>query len=504
MKIKKLTELQQLIEKEKAKGKKIIQCHGVFDLLHIGHIRYFKQAKAMGDVLIVTITPDQFVDKGPHRPAFPENLRAEGIASLSFVDYVAINDWPTAEETLRLLKPDVYVKGAEFKDIANDMIGKIAGEAAVIKEIGAEIAFTEDIVFSSTNLINRHLSNLPEEINQYLDLFRQRYTTEEIMDVIDRMAELKVLVVGDTIIDDYQYCEPIGKSSKDPVLTVKYQSHDIFAGGVLAIANHLANFCKSVDLVSNLGEQNSHEDFIRSQLNPKVSPRFSVQANAPTLIKRRFIDGYSLNKLFEVYVMDDSYLPEKQDQQNCKWLEKKMADYDLVIAADFGHGAISPKMVDTLCSHAPFLAVNTQANSGNRGFHTITRYSRADYVSLAEHEIRLEMRDRTNSIRPMMEQLAAQLDISNFVITRGRRGCLILGDQENFVEIPSFAQNVVDRVGAGDSFFAISALAAKLRVSDELIGFIGNLAGGLAVAILGNEKSIDKISMKKYITSLIK
>ena len=504
MKIKQLTELAQQIETEKAHGKTIVQCHGVFDLLHIGHIRYFKQAKAMGDILVVTITPDQFVDKGPHRPAFPENLRAEGVASLSEVDYVAINSWPTAEETLRLLRPDIYVKGAEFKEITTDMTGKIGKEAAVIKEIGAKIAFTEDIVFSSTNLINRYLSNLPEELNQYLDLFRQRYSTDEIMNVIDKMAELKVLVVGDTILDDYQYCEPIGKSSKDPVLTVKYQSHDIFAGGVLAVANHVANFCKSVDLVTTLGEKDSHEDFIRAQLHPKVTPLFAVQPDAPTLIKQRFVDGYSFNKLFEVYIMDDSCLPEEHDEVNCEWMKREMANFDLVIAADFGHGAISHKMVDTLCRHAPFLAVNTQANSGNRGFHTITRYSRADYASLAEHEIRLEMRDRTNSIRPMMEHLAAKLNISNFVVTRGRKGCLIFGNQENFVEVPSFAQHVVDRVGAGDSFFAISALAARLGVPDELIGFIGNIAGGLSVAILGNKNSIDKISMKKYITSLMK
>ncbi|PJC71984.1 MAG: cytidyltransferase, partial [Syntrophobacterales bacterium CG_4_8_14_3_um_filter_58_8] len=125
-KIKTIEELAQVIKSLRAEQKKIVHCHGVFDLLHIGHIRYFEQARRMGDVLVVTVTPDRFVDKGSHRPAFPEHLRVEAVASLGSVDYVALNQWPTAEETLRLLRPDVYVKGSEFKNLGSDMTGKIA------------------------------------------------------------------------------------------------------------------------------------------------------------------------------------------------------------------------------------------------------------------------------------------------------------------------------------------------------------------------------------------
>lgn len=504
MKFLKLDELSQIIKELKLSGGKIVHCHGVFDLLHIGHIRYFEQARRMGDLLVVTITPDRYVDKGPHRPAFTETLRAEAVASLSSVDYVAINKWPTAEETLRLLRPDVYAKGSEFKNTASDITGKIAREEQVVREIGAELAFTEDIVFSSTNLINRYLSNLPDEINEYLGLFRQRHSLDEILQVFDRMASLKALVIGDTILDEYQYCEAIGKSSKDPVLTVKYQSQDSFAGGVLAVANHVAGFAGKVQLATILGERDSYEDFIRSQLLSNVSPYFAFQPGAPTLIKRRFIDGYSFNKLFEMYVIDDSELPSARNGEMCEWLREQLPNYDLVIVADYGHGAISKEMIRTLCEEARFLAVNTQANSGNRGFHTITRYPRADYVCIAEHEIRLETRSRNGGIRPMMEPLAKDIGVSQFVVTRGRKGCLVLGDQKEFVAVPAFAQNVVDRVGAGDTFFSVTALAAALGVSDEILGFIGNVVGSLAVEILGNKKTIDKMSVEKYIVSLMK
>ncbi|MFC1815182.1 PfkB family carbohydrate kinase [Thermodesulfobacteriota bacterium] len=503
-KIKTLEELADTVLSLRSKNMKIVHCHGCFDLLHIGHIRYLRQSKQMGDKLIVTITPDKYVDKGPHRPAFPEAFRAEAVASLDDVDYVAINKWPTAEETLRLLRPHVYVKGSDFKDVESDTTGKLAREARTVREIGAELAFTKDIIFSSTNLINRFFLSFPDDVKQYLNIFRTRYKPEDILELLNRMSMLNVLVIGDTIIDDYHYCHTIGLSSKDPVLAVQYNSHDLFPGGVLAIANHVANFARKVRLVTVMGEKESHENFIRSNLRANISPYFLIQDNAPTLIKRRFVEGYSLNKLFEVYIMDDSGLSDEKDDQLCNWLKTNLPKYHLAIVPDFGHGAISQKVRQTLIEHAPFLAVNTQANSGNRGFHTITRYSRADYVSIAEHEIRLEMRDMKSKIRPMMEKTSVQMNCRNFVVTRGKKGCLVRNRDGGFVEVPAFAQKVVDRIGAGDAFLSVSALAAYLNACPELIGFIGNIVGALAVEILGNQKSIDKISVENYITSLIK
>lgn len=156
MKILDIEDLVKQIRTLKSRGRKIVYCHGCFDLMHIGHIKYFQASKKMGDILVVTLTPDIYVDKGPGRPVFNQDLRAESIAALECVDYVAINKWPTAEETLRLLRPDIYVKGQEFEKL-EDKTGKIQKEYEVIKEIGAEIRFTQEIVFSSTRLINDYL-----------------------------------------------------------------------------------------------------------------------------------------------------------------------------------------------------------------------------------------------------------------------------------------------------------------------------------------------------------
>lgn len=156
MKVLTIEELAKKIKALKSEGKKIVHCHGCFDLMHPGHIKYFQAAKKMGDVLVVTVTPDIYVDKGSGRPVFNQDFRTESIAALECVDFVAINQWPTACETLKLLKPDIYVKGQEFENL-EDKTGKIQKENEVIREIGAELKFTHEAVFSSTELINKYL-----------------------------------------------------------------------------------------------------------------------------------------------------------------------------------------------------------------------------------------------------------------------------------------------------------------------------------------------------------
>jgi len=155
MKILLFEKLAERIRVLKSQGKIIVHCHGCFDLMHPGHIKYFQASKQMGDILVVTLTPDKYVDKGPERPVFDETLRAESIAALECVDYVAINQWPTAVETMRLLKPHFYVKGQEFENL-EDKTGKLQKEYAVVQEIGAEIRFTHEIVFSSTKLLRQY------------------------------------------------------------------------------------------------------------------------------------------------------------------------------------------------------------------------------------------------------------------------------------------------------------------------------------------------------------
>ena len=152
----------------KAAGKSVVLCHGVFDLLHYGHILHFEEARRQGDALVVTITPDVYVNKGPNRPAFTEAYRAQMLAALEIVDYVAINKWPTAVEMLRAVQPNVYAKGPDYRDRNADITGKIGDEEAAVYESGGRIYFTEAPATTEQLMVNLHLVdefglNLPRD-----------------------------------------------------------------------------------------------------------------------------------------------------------------------------------------------------------------------------------------------------------------------------------------------------------------------------------------------------
>jgi rfaE bifunctional protein kinase chain/domain/rfaE bifunctional protein nucleotidyltransferase chain/domain len=498
-----LDRLAQALQQEQASGRTVVHCHGVFDPLHVGHIRHFQDARRFGDVLVVTVTPDRFVNKGPHRPVFTEDLRAEAIAALAAVDYVGINQWPTAVETIELLKPNVFVKGSEFRS-GKDLTGAIRIEEQAVQGIGGRLEFTDELVFSASNLVNRHLSVFPPAVVDFLSEFAARYPAADVLRPLQSATALKVLVLGEAIIDDYQYVEAIGKSSKEPTLVVKTLSQERFIGGAAAVANHVASFVNQVTLRALLGEQNSQEAFLREKLKPAVRPEFLFRQNAPTIVKRRFIEQYFFAKLFEVYEINDALPSDDDSRALADGLRGTLGEFDLVIVSDFGHGLFTPEVVDVVCRESRFLAVNTQANAGNFGFNLISKYPRADYVSLAEGEVRLEARDRRGDLRTMLEHLSQKLNCRRAVVTRGSRGCLGYDVDEGFIEVPAFATRVVDRIGAGDAFLAVTALCAAQNVPLEVLGFIGNVVGSEAVAVVGNRESIEQVPLCRHIEHLLK
>ena len=484
--------------------KTVVHCHGVFDLMHIGHIRHFEEAKGLGDVLVVTVTPDQYVNKGLHRPAFAEDLRAETIAALDCVDYVAVNRWPTAVETVKLLRPDIYAKGSDYRDSGADVTGKIAEEEEAVESVGGRIAFTNDITFSSSHLINRHLPAFPKEVNEYLSGFSRRHSIEEVNGYLESARSLKVLVVGEAIIDEYQYCVSIGKSAKDSILAAQYLSTEKYAGGILAVANHVAGFSDTVGMVAMLGADETQERFVADNTSDDVEKLLLFKAGSPTIVKRRFLDGYTSQKLFEVYEMNDDELDRRQNEELCSMLADILPRFDVVIVADYGHGMLSAEAIDVLCNNARFLAVNTQANAGNRGFNTISRYPRADYVSLAHHEIVLEERNRRGDVTEMALNVSKKLGCDRVVVTLGKNGSLCYGKGEGVFEVPAFADQVVDRMGAGDAVLSLTSLCVAQDAPMEVVGFLGNLVGAQAVATMGHSASVERVQLMKSIESLMK
>ncbi len=503
-KIKTLDELEEIIKQLKVQDKTVVHCHGVFDLMHPGHVRHLEAAKDSGDMLVVTVTPDEYVGKGPGRPVFNQHLRAETIGAMQSVDYVAINEWPTAVKTIKKLKPHAYVKGSEYAAPEDDLTGGISHEEDAVTSIGGRIIFTDEITFSSTELINRHLNVFNDEVRVFLDDFKKRHPSSEIIDLLKRLSDLKVLVIGETIIDEYHYCKAIGKPVKEAVLATKYISEETFAGGVIAVANHLAGFCNDVHMVSCLGTLDTKEEFILDHLKPHIQPKFFYRNNTRTIIKRRFVDPDFLTKLFQLAYIDDRDLPAELNKETCDYLEATIPDYDLVLVVDYGHGFIQKDITRILCEKARFLSVNAQTNSSNYGFNPITKYPSADYICIDEPEIRLASHDKFGKLEDLIIDTANKLDCKNVVITRGHVGSISYDTDGKFYEIPIFSSNVVDRIGAGDAYLAITSPCVAMGADMELVAFIGNAVGAMAVGIVCNRSSIEPVSLYKYITTLLK
>lgn len=496
--------IAESISRARDSGQAIAHCHGVFDFVHVGHIRHFEEAKGLADILVVTVTPDRFVNKGPHRPVFAEDLRVEAVAALDCVDYVAINQWPTAVEAIGVLRPDYYVKGPDYNKGSEDLTGAIVLEEEAVRANGGKLVTTGGITFSSSGLINRHMGIFPPETTDYLADFAHRYDKSEVLRYIEAAGALKVLVVGEAIIDEYQYCEAIGKSSKTPILALRKLASEKFAGGILAVANHVAKFCGEVSMVALLGSENSQEEFIGQNLDSKIEPHFIYKSDSPTIVKRRFIEQYSSARMMEIYEMNGDPLNKREDRDLCDLLAEVLPNFDVVIVVDFGHGMLSTEAIDILRNKSRFLAVNAQSNAGNFGYHTISKYSSADYVTLAEAEFRLETRERTGDLRASISGVRDRIKCDRIVVTRGKYGCLCFSDSEGLYDVPAFADRVIDRVGAGDAFLAVTALCVVQRAPMEVVGFIGNAVGADAVATVGHRRSVDRIALMKHIESLMK
>ena len=503
-KIRPLKDLGPIAASLRAEGQKVVQCHGVFDLLHLGHVRHLEAAAKLGDCLIVTLTADAFVNKGPGRPVFTGAMRAEMIAALAFVDYVAINNTQAALPALETVKPSIYAKGMDYADAAADVTGNITREREMVETYGGELLFTDEIVFSSTELINRHMDVHDPEVTAKLTFIRDEHGLEEALAYLERVKGLKVAVVGDAIIDEYQYVNPLGKATKDNIIATVYKSTETFAGGSIAIANNIAGLCDSVSLITVLGDQNSYEEFIQEHLLDNLTMHAVHRSDAPTTLKRRFVEFNFMRKLFEVYEFDDRPLQDSDEQKLVETIKSVLPGHDLVVVCDFGHGMISQKVQTALEGSNIFTAVNTQTNSANVGFNLASKYNQCGYIVIDGPEARLAVRDKFGSFESIInEKLPAQVRSNIYGITLGQEGFLVRDKNGENFKMPAFASKVVDRVGAGDAVFAATSPLAALGAPLPLLALVGNIAGAIKVTNVGHRKTLDSAAIQKSLKALL-
>ena len=496
--------LAKTLAAERMDGRKVVLCHGVFDLTHPGHILHLEAARQFGDILVVTLTPDRYVNKGPWRPVYNERLRALTLASMEAVDHVAVTEWPTAVETIRLLKPDVYVKGEDYEKPADDLTGKISDEEAAIRENGGTIEFTHEETFSSSDLINRYFAPYPKATQAYLEGMRQRHSADEVIERLRGLEDVKPLVVGEVIIDEYCYAQPLGKAPRESIIAAKYESLESFGGGAVATANNVAGFCKEVTLVATLGPDPAQREIVESRLASNVRLVPITTPDRQTVVKRRFLEPSHLTKMFEIQFLDDRDIAPETEAEAARNLAELLPEHDLVVVNDFGHGFLTSGLRELLCKEAPFLALNTQTNSANLGFNQITHYPRADYCCIDHNEARFASGLQYGEASECGGKLIEKLHAQSFMITMGSLGATYLRADGTAHATPALSPAVLDRVGAGDAFFAVTSPWVFRGNPDDLTGFVGNCVGALQVGIVGNREPVAPVPLYKFITSLLR
>ena len=504
-KIYSLKRLSDILKTDKKNKKKVVLCHGVFDLLHIGHIKHLEKAKKLGDKLVVTITADKFVSKGPGRPVFNEILRSEALASISAVDYVAINDTSTAINPIKVLKPNIYCKGKDYKIGTDDITGEIKNEIKAVKEFKGKIYFTDELTFSSSRIINRSTNFYSNDQKKNLTRIRKKTNFKKIKKLIDTFENLKILTIGETIIDKYNFCEAIGKSGKEPILVLKETNEEQYFGGVLSIAKNLSSFCKNVTILSTLGEKKKYLKEVNNFLSKKIKKFFIFKKNSPTIVKKRYVDLVSGSKLFGIYNFNDEILNKKNEKEFNKKLLSLIKKNDIVIVSDYGHGLISERSAKIICKHSKFLALNAQVNAANIGYHTISNYNNFNTLIINEKEIRHEMRDQITDVKILIKKLSGHKNINNLIVTRGGKGSILYNKRKNkFFYCDGYATNITDKIGAGDTMLSIIAPCIKSNIDNDISLLISSLAAAQSIENFGNKYSIKKMSILKSLENILK
>ncbi len=502
-----LNELSKKIQFLKRKSRKIVHCHGVFDVLHLGHIKHFNTAKNLGDILVVTVTPDKHVNKGPNRPIFPLEARMQCIAALKHVDYVAANTSENAVNAIKNLKPNIYCKGKDYVNHELDSSGQITEEAKAVKRIGGKIFYTSDELFSSSKIINSTGFNLSKEQKKFLDKLKTRRnlnSNKKISDIINSLSKLKVLVIGETIIDEYQFCEALGKSGKEPVLVLRDLHNEKYLGGAAAIARNLSNFCKNITLLSNIGEKKEHISFINQHLQKNVKKDFLIKKGSCTIIKKRFVDDINKSKVLGVYSINDNPLNKKDRINFDKKILKYIKGHDLVVVSDYGHGLISDNSAKLIIKKSKFLAVNAQLNAANIGYHTISKYVGADLIIINENEMRHELRNKIDDVNILIRQLADKLKSKFTTVTSGNMGSRIyVRKLKKLMLCPAFAKKITDKIGTGDTMLALLSIAIYKKIDINFSMLISALAAAMNIQHMGNSIPVKKTNVIKALQSYL-
>lgn len=473
------------------KKKKIGLCHGSFDILHYGHILHLKESKKNVDILILSVTADKYIKKGPNNPFNNQELRARYLEELSFVDFVYIDENFTAKEVIKELQPNLYFKGKDY--LAQDITGNLDLEINQLKKNKGRLFITETELLSSTKIIN-HLFFNDKKYQDFLNKIDFKVLKENINKIFKLLENKEINIIGEPITDNYTFCKVVGITSKDPAISTIQENNKNIPGGVLAMAKIASNFCKKINLYS-YGEDQYIKKYFKNVSNIKF---INLSKNSPIQTKTRYINSNRYEKLLQVSNFSKNIFSLKQRS----FIQKKILKIKKnLIICDFGNSLFLGETLKCVNNLKINKYINVQSNSLNSGYNLFTKYKNMKYLSLDEKEWKLGLGSDEIDISKIKSLLGKNVHIS---ITKGKNGSSLIDKKNNHFSSPVFVNKVIDTTGCGDAYFIITSLLLMFGFETKYIPFMGNIYAGMHSQFLGNSKIVDKMSYYKYLNSVLK
>ena len=484
-KVKTLPEVLKLYGAFPRDKRRIVHCHGTFDVVHPGHLRQLSYAKTQGDILVVSTTADRFISKSGVRPYVPQDLRLINLSALALVDCVILNDEETPVELIKSLKPDIFLKGPDY---AHEVNPKTLEEKDAVESYGGKMIFSPgDYVMSSTKIIQDRTMNLSSEKAKLL-MEQENIDFDDLVGIANKFENTNVLIIGDTIIDRIIYGTTIGVSGKTPTISTKKLSSEDFIGGAAIVALHLASARANVTFATLLGDDNEG-DWAKQKLEEAGVTVFKIseQGRSTTLKEVFDVDGYRVLKMDRV---NNSPITLASRSIITGLIENMK--HGLLVFSDFRHGIFDkvscPEFVAAINPEVTSVADSQVASRwGN-----ILDFTGVSMITANEKEARYSLGDQDSSIRPLGEALFTKSGAEFALLKAGRDGAvgyrrqLKGNDPRHFFVLDSFARGVVDAVGAGDALLAYAALAWHHNSGPVVAAIIGVAAASLECEIEGN------------------
>jgi bifunctional ADP-heptose synthase (sugar kinase/adenylyltransferase) len=483
--------------------RKVIMCHGVFDVVHPGHLRHLLYARSKADMLVASLTADVHITKGQYRPHVPQELRAVNLAAFEFVDYVIIDSEPTPLRNLALIKPDFFAKGYEYQ--AGGLPAKTQEELTVIHAYGGEIIFTPgDHVFSSSQLIELAPPSL--NVEKLLTLMQGAgIDFDALRRALDKLEGQRVHVVGDTIVDSLTHTSMIGGQTKTPTISVRFEKRIDYIGGAGIVAQHLRAAGAEVTLSTVVGDDALKDFVLEGLAGAGIDCRAIVDRTRPTTNKNAIVAGGY--RLLKVDTLDNQPISEDIIASMTSTLAGTNAG--AVVFSDFRHGIFNRRTIPPLIAAVPAGAYKVADSQVASRWGNITDFRDFDLITPNEREARFALGDQDCGIRPLAASLYDAARCKTLILKLGDKGVLTCrhGEHEaldSFFVVDSFVDQLVDGVGAGDALLAYATLGMLATKSEVIATILGVMAaacecerdGNIPVAVADVHGKLDSVERK--------